>query len=89
MLSYELVKDLSAQRLAKFVEGLEVSCVLGAHIEMKRAPGELYPIGTIFQPDEHALPLAADHIKTWNDACAALSGLPQRLVHDDFIIDIL
>ena len=77
----------SAARLAAFAEHHPVSLVLGNHIEMKKAPRQLYPIGTKFQPDEHALPLTAGHIREWHLACEAMAGNPRRDVHDDFIID--
>ena len=77
----------SAARLAAFARRHEVACVLGAHVEMKKAPRELYPVGTTFQPDEHALPLSAAHIEEWHAACAAMGDAPRRDVHDDFIIE--
>jgi len=77
----------SAARLADFASRHEVSCVLGAHIEMKKTPRELYPVGTTFQPNEHALPLSAAHIEEWHAACAAMGDAPRRDVHDDFIIE--
>jgi hydroxyacylglutathione hydrolase len=77
----------SAARLAAFAAAQSVSLVLGNHIEMKNVPGKLYPIGTRFQPDEHALPLSAAHIQEWHAACEAMANSPHRDVHDDFIID--
>jgi hydroxyacylglutathione hydrolase len=79
----------SAERLATFARDREVAFVLGAHIEMKKTPGELYPVGTTFQPDEHALPLHGAHIQEWHAACAAMGSSPRRDVHADFIIDIV
>jgi hydroxyacylglutathione hydrolase len=46
----------SAQQIASFADTHDVSFVLGAHVEMTRS-GDLFPIGTIFQPDEHPLQL--------------------------------
>jgi hydroxyacylglutathione hydrolase len=77
----------SAARLAAFAEQHPVSLVLGNHIEMKNVRGELYPIPTRFQPDEHVLPLTAAHIQEWHAACEAMAGAPHWDVHDDFIID--
>jgi glyoxylase-like metal-dependent hydrolase (beta-lactamase superfamily II) len=76
----------SAARLATFAERHPVSLVLGDHIEMKKAAGELYPIGTTFQPDEHALPLTTVHIREFRAACEAMAASPHYDVHDDFII---
>lgn len=76
----------SAARLAEFVTSHPVSLVLGAHIEMKKTPRELYPIGTRFQPDEHALPLGVQHVHEWHQACKVMRDNPHVDVHDDFII---
>ena len=77
----------SANRLADFVANLPVSHVLGAHIEMKKTPKEMYPLGSKFQPDEHPLPLTKKHVEAWRQACEALGGTPRRDVHDEFIIE--
>jgi glyoxylase-like metal-dependent hydrolase (beta-lactamase superfamily II) len=79
----------SAARVADFATRNDVAMVLGTHIEMKKAPRELYPIGTTFQPDEHALPLRSAHIQEWHAACEAMGPSPHRKVHDDFIIDVI
>ena len=76
----------SARRLKQFVAQHPVSLVLGAHIEMAKTAGVLYPIGTTFQPDEHALPLTVGHLQEWHAACEAMSSHPHQDVHDDFII---
>lgn len=77
----------SAARLAQFANQHEIGCVLGTHIEMKNQPRQLYTIGTRYQPNEHALPLAASHIQELDAACRAMGNNPHRDVHDDFIID--
>jgi glyoxylase-like metal-dependent hydrolase (beta-lactamase superfamily II) len=76
----------SAARLAAFASTHRVSLVLGNHIEMKKTPGELYPLGTTFQPDEHALPLDEAIFAEWIEACAMVGDSPQRVVRDHFII---
>ena len=76
----------SAARLADLVRREEVSVVLGAHIEMTRTPGELYPLGTTHQPEEHALPLTPAHVLEWHEACEAMAEAPHLDVHDDFVI---
>jgi glyoxylase-like metal-dependent hydrolase (beta-lactamase superfamily II) len=77
----------SAARLARFADQHEISAVLGAHVEMKNVPGQLYQIGTTFQPQEHVLPLTAAHIQELHQACMAMVGHPHQNVRDDFIID--
>lgn len=79
----------SAARLAQFAASHEVSFVLGAHIEMKKTPSQMYPIGSPFQPDEHALPLGPQHIREWHEACERLGDHPHHDVHDEFILEPL
>jgi hydroxyacylglutathione hydrolase len=79
----------SVARLARFAVTHPISHVLGAHIEMKRAPRQLYPIGTTFQPDEHRLQLTASHIHQLHAACETMGDHPHEDVHDEFIISPL
>lgn len=53
----------SIARLVRFSETHTISALLGAHIEMSNNPGELYPIGTTFQPNEAPLVLDVSHLK--------------------------
>jgi hypothetical protein len=76
----------SAARLTDFAKQHDVSLVLGNHIEMKKTPRELYPVGTTYQPDEHPLRLSAAHIAELHAACEAMANSPRLDVHDDFII---
>jgi glyoxylase-like metal-dependent hydrolase (beta-lactamase superfamily II) len=77
----------SAARLTRFANGHEITYVLGNHIEMKTQPRQLYPIGSTYQPNEHALPMTAAHIAQLHAACDAMGTNPHRDVHDEFIID--
>jgi glyoxylase-like metal-dependent hydrolase (beta-lactamase superfamily II) len=79
----------SAARLAEFARQHDIALVLGNHIEMTKEPGELYEIGTTFQPNEHPLPLCARHIDELHAACEAKGNSPRRDVHADFIIEPL
>src|ERR1700691_531425 len=79
----------SSARLANFTVDHAVSFVLGAHIEMKRTARHMYPLGTTFQPDEHPLPLLAQHIQAWHNACDAIGDHPHHYVLDEFIIEPL
>jgi glyoxylase-like metal-dependent hydrolase (beta-lactamase superfamily II) len=76
----------SARRLALFAEEHPIDAVLGNHIEMRSAPGEMYPVGTRYQPDERALPLSRSHIDELHAACEAMGDRPRYEVHSDFII---
>ncbi|HTV18733.1 MAG TPA: MBL fold metallo-hydrolase [Polyangiaceae bacterium] len=79
----------SMRRLAEFVAAHPVSHVLGAHVEMTATPGVSYPYGTIFQPEEHALPLEAAHVLELDAALDALGPAPPTgpVAHADFVID--
>jgi len=79
----------SAARLAAFARGHEISCALGAHIEISRT-GRLFEIGTTFQPNEHPLQLLPADFDRWTAACEALGDRPSRGRHrfQDFIIDV-
>jgi hydroxyacylglutathione hydrolase len=76
----------SAARLAQFAHAHEIAYVLGNHIEMKNQPRQLYAIGTTYQPNEHALPLAVAHVDQLHAACEVMANNPHRDAHDDFII---
>ena len=67
----------------------DVTFLLGAHIEMQRSPGQLYPLGTTFQPDEHPLQLLPGDLAEWAAHCAALGDEAtgeHRFAH--FVLDI-
>jgi glyoxylase-like metal-dependent hydrolase (beta-lactamase superfamily II) len=64
----------SISALARFSEKHEVSAVLGAHIEMTASSGQLYPIGTVYQPDEAALPLTPALLIQLDDALQSTSS---------------
>ena len=59
---YIYVKDWDAyrdsvNRLQAFAQENKISALLGAHIEMTKQPGEGYPVGTSYQPEEAPLPM--------------------------------
>jgi hydroxyacylglutathione hydrolase len=79
----------SASRLAAFAREHEVSCVLGAHIEISRT-GQLFEIGSAFQPNEHPLQLQRSDLDRWTSACDALGDRPSTGKHpfENFVIDV-
>ena len=79
----------SARRLHAFVQSHDITCFLGAHIEMRRSPRELFPLGTIFQPDEHPLQLRRADLLQWATLCDRLGddGVGQH-ASGSFVIDI-
>jgi hypothetical protein len=60
--------------------------VLGCHIEMTTTPGEDYPVGWTYQPDEPPLELTAGHLTQLQDTLRANDLKPGRYVLPDMII---
>ncbi|MFE7095525.1 MBL fold metallo-hydrolase [Streptomyces erythrochromogenes] len=58
----------TVDRLLDFCATRPVSHVLGCHIEMTTTPGEDYPRGTTYQPDEPPLQLTTHHLRTLRKA---------------------
>jgi hydroxyacylglutathione hydrolase len=75
----------SIERLVTFSEKHDISAVLGAHIEMTMTPGEFYPIGSTYQPQESPLALRAHHIKQLQSKIKGIDEATE-MVFDDFII---
>jgi glyoxylase-like metal-dependent hydrolase (beta-lactamase superfamily II) len=74
----------STERLIDFTRGKPVAHILGCHIEETRTPFLDYAIGTIYQPDEHALELSRGALLELEDALKSLGGTPRRLALSDF-----
>ena len=54
----------SIAKLVEFSTSNSVSAILGGHIETNKLTGEIYPIGTTYQPHEAPLPLTVNDLKT-------------------------
>lgn len=76
----------SVARLAIFANEHEVSAILGAHIEMMNIPGEYYPIGTLYQPNEASLPLQTADL-TLLDAELKRSKRPKKIMLNNLLIE--
>jgi hydroxyacylglutathione hydrolase len=76
----------STQRLVDFTEGKIISHVLGCHIEQTRTPYLEYPIGSIYQPEEHILEMSRGHLLELNAALKKVGSKPQRLALRDMTI---
>jgi hypothetical protein len=63
-----------------------VTHVLGCHVEMKRRPRRIYPLGATYQPHERAPEMTTVHLKAIRDATASIAGRPGVHRFDDFII---
>jgi glyoxylase-like metal-dependent hydrolase (beta-lactamase superfamily II) len=79
----------SIARLAAFAQRHPVATIAGAHIEMSSKPGELYPLGSPFQPEEHTLFLGTAQLRELHDALDAQGEQPARLKLRDFIVEPL
>ncbi len=75
----------STRRLVEFTKGKLVAGVLGNHIEQTRTAYLDYPVGTIFQPNEHALALSRGDLLELMDSLSSLPK-PKRLALRDFSI---
>jgi len=63
-----------------------VTYLLGCHIEMSRTPGEDYPVGWTYQPDETPLELTTDHLAQLQHTLKAHEHQPGRYVLAEMII---
>ncbi|MEO8622646.1 MAG: serine hydrolase [bacterium] len=76
----------SAKRLAAFAADHPIAHVLGAHIEQARTAFLDYPVGTKFQPDEHALELARGHLLELDASLSQMNGVVVRRAMPDFTV---
>lgn len=76
----------SIARLLAFAQRYPVTAIAGAHIEMSRTPGKMYPLGSLYQPEEHALFLRTRQLQELNDALTAQGDKPARIERSDFIV---
>lgn len=83
------IRDLKAftqsnARLVKFTEGKLIAHILGCHIEETNTAFLDYPVGTIYQPDEHSLALSRGTLLEMQAALDALGGVAKRQAYADF-----
>jgi glyoxylase-like metal-dependent hydrolase (beta-lactamase superfamily II) len=76
----------SIVRLIAFTQGKPVAHVLGNHIEETNTPFLDYPVGTIYQPNEHELALSRGSLLELEDALLSMHGVPRRLALSDFSV---
>jgi hydroxyacylglutathione hydrolase len=81
----------SVRRLARFARetdtrGNPIRQILGGHIEMSTR-GELYELGTTYQPDEAPLPLSVDDLFTLDEALEFAGASPRSIPGDRFIVE--
>jgi glyoxylase-like metal-dependent hydrolase (beta-lactamase superfamily II) len=76
----------SIERLVRFTADKPVAHIIGNHIEQSSTPFSDYPVGTIFQPNEHSLPLSRGSLLELHDGLHAMQSDPQRRYFRDFSI---
>jgi hydroxyacylglutathione hydrolase len=80
----------SVNRLARFArekgaQGHPIRGILGGHIEMN-TKGELYELGTIYQPDEAPLPLTVDDLFALEAMLEEAGETPRAISGDRFFV---
>ena len=78
--------EASLDRLVKFTEGKPISHILGNHIEQTSTPFLDYPVGTMYQPNEHELALSRGTLLEIDDAVKSMHGTPRRYVMRDISV---
>jgi hypothetical protein len=80
----------STRHLADFVRQAAATnplrAILGVHIEMSKTPGELYEIGSTYQPDELPLPIAVEELFRLDEALTAAGTEPLEIPGDRVIV---
>ena len=75
----------SIDKIATFATNNKVTAIMGAHIEMKKQPGEYYEIGSTYQPDEANLALSVHSLSNLNAKLQTVDE-PAEMIFDEFII---
>jgi len=78
----------TVDRLLAFCEANPVTHILGCHIEMSTTPGEDYPRGTTYQPDEPPLQMTVDQLRALQRTLAESGNRPGVHRHDDFVVHL-
>jgi glyoxylase-like metal-dependent hydrolase (beta-lactamase superfamily II) len=76
----------STRRLVQFTETRPVAHILGCHIEQSSTPFVDYPVGTVYQPQEHSLELGRAHLLELMAGLEGMKDQPRRLPLRDFTI---
>jgi hydroxyacylglutathione hydrolase len=76
----------SLDRLVAFTRTRPVTHIMGCHIEMTSRPGQDYPVGATYQPDEPPLQMTVAQLAAIRDAGERIAHLPGVHVFDDVVI---
>jgi len=78
--------EASTERMIRFTEDKPVSQILGNHIEQSSTPFLDYPVGTMYQPNEHELALSRGSLLELEEALRSMHGTPRRMAMRDFTV---
>lgn len=78
--------ETSLDRLVKFTAGKPIAHVLGNHIEQSSTPFMDYPVGTMYQPNEHELALSRGALLELDAAVKSMHGTARRYVMRDLSV---
>src|SRR5262249_1340850 len=76
----------STRRMVEFSATRPVAHIVGCHIEQTATPLVDYPVGTKYQPHEHALELGRAQLLELLAGLEAMQGKPVRAFYRDFTI---
>ncbi len=76
----------SIRRLAEFSQTHEIGAIMGTHIEMSNSPGQDYPMGSTYQPDEARLALSVEDLLSLDSALEKAGTKPRKLLMPKFIV---
>jgi glyoxylase-like metal-dependent hydrolase (beta-lactamase superfamily II) len=76
----------STERMIRFTADKPVSQILGNHIEQSSTPFLDYPVGTMYQPNEHELALSRGSLLELEEALVSMHGTARRLAMRDFTV---
>jgi len=76
----------STERMIRFTADKPVSHILGNHIEQSSTPFLDYPVGTMYQPNEHVLALSRGSLLELEEALLSMHGTARRLAMRDFTV---
>jgi hypothetical protein len=72
--------------MLQFTAGKIVAHILGNHIEQTRTPYLDYPVGTMYQPNEHEWALSRAVLFEIQAGLESMHGKPQRVAYRDFTL---
>lgn len=75
----------SIKKIWQFSATHKIDAIIGTHIEMSQTAGEIYPIGSTYQPKETYLPMSLTELQQLNQALD-LYQQPTELIFNRFMV---